>query len=113
MNKGLIYSTDHGAMCPECGRPAARCECSRIRKAAVPLTDGIVRVRFETHGRGGKRVTVIRGLPLSEDALVELPRKFKQRFGTGGTVNASAVEIQGDHRDQIVQELRSQGYTVR
>ena len=105
MNKGLIYSTDHGAMCPECGRPAARCECSRIRKAAVPLTDGIVRVRFETHGRGGKRVTVIRGLPLSEDALVELARKFKQRFGTGGVKFGPGLHHLQRHREFFRRDL--------
>jgi len=79
----------------------------------VPRTDGIVRVQYETHGRKGKRVTVIRGLPLSQSSLVQLAKRFKQQFGTGGTVQDLSIEIQGDHSDQIKQELKKQGYTVK
>jgi translation initiation factor 1 len=113
MDKGLVYSTDHGAMCPDCSQPAAQCACSRLQKEAVPKTDGIARVQYETHGRKGKRVTVVRGLPLSQAALIQLARKFKQQFGTGGTVQEHTIEIQGDHSDQIKQELKKQGYTVK
>jgi translation initiation factor 1 len=113
METGLVYSTEIGKMCPGCGQPAAQCACSRISKETVPQTDGVVRVQYETHGRKGKRVTVIRGLPLSESALVHAAKKFKQQFGTGGTVRENTIEIQGDHSDQIKQELKNQGYTVK
>jgi translation initiation factor 1 len=113
MDQGLVYSTDKGKLCPDCGEPVARCACSLILKAAVPRTDGVVRVQYETHGRKGKRVTVIRGLPLSAEALGQVAKKFKQQFGTGGTVQEHAIEIQGDHSDQIKQELKKQGFTVK
>ena len=113
MEKGIVYSTESGKMCPECGQPAAQCACSRLKKEALPATDGIVRVQYETHDRKGKRVTVIRGLPLSQSSLEQLARKFKQRFGTGGTVVEFMIEIQGDHCGEIRQELLKQGYTVK
>jgi translation initiation factor 1 len=56
---------------------------------------------------------VIRGLPLSQSSLEQLARKLKQRFGTGGTVVDFMIEIQGDHCDEIRQELLKQGYTVK
>ena len=50
---GLVYSTDHGRMCPDCRQPQAQCVCKR---APVPTGDGMVRVSRETKGRGGKAV---------------------------------------------------------
>jgi translation initiation factor 1 len=113
MDTGIVYSTGQGKMCPDCGRPVDQCECSRLKKEVVPQTDGMVRVQYETHDRRGKRVTVIRGLPLSRSNLEQLARKFKQRFGTGGSVQEFMIEIQGDHCDEIRQELQKQGYTVK
>jgi translation initiation factor 1 len=40
-------------------------------------------------------------------------RQFKQRCGSGGTVKEGIIEIQGEHRDVLVQELEKLGYTVR
>jgi translation initiation factor 1 len=113
MNNGIVFSTGVGKICPDCDQPAGLCVCSRLKKEAIPQTDGVVRVQYETHGRKGKRVTVIRGLPLSQVDLVKLAKKFKQQFGTGGTVQENTVEIQGDHSDRIKQELKKQGYTVK
>jgi translation initiation factor 1 len=100
-------------MCPDCSKPVLQCECGRLKKDALPVTDGVVRVQYETHDRKGKRVTVIRGLPLSRSSLEQLARKFKQRFGTGGTVQEFMIEIQGDHCDDIRLELQKQGYKVK
>jgi translation initiation factor 1 len=112
----IVYSTDQGRRCPECGRPVAECRCRRSKPAqpAAPAGDGIVRVGRETKGRKGKGVTVVRGLPLAGDELAALASRLKQRCGSGGTVDAGGViEIQGDHRDLLVAELGRLGYTVR
>jgi predicted translation initiation factor SUI1 len=58
-------------------------------------------------------VTIISDLPLDENGLNELAAKLKQRLGTGGTVKDGRIEIQGDHRDRIVQELEGMGYRVK
>ena len=67
----------------------------------------------ETAGRKGKGVTVVSELPLNEDALKELATQLKNKCGTGGTVKDGRIEIQGDHRDTIAQELEKLGYKVK
>jgi translation initiation factor 1 len=114
----LVYSTGQGRLCPECTRPLVDCHCRRSKPAqpaaaVAPPGDGIVRVGRETKGRKGKGVTVIRGLPLAGDALESLATRLKKRCGCGGTVEAGTIEIQGDHRDLLLDELGKLGYTVR
>lgn len=111
----IVCTTDLGRRCPECGRVVADCRCRRSKPAqpAAPAGDGIVRVGRETKGRKGKGVTVIRGVPLAGEALAELATRLKKRCGSGGTVDGGVIEIQGDHRDLLVEELGRLGYTVR
>lgn len=73
--------------------------------------DGVVRIFRDRSGRNGKAVTVIRGLPARE--LEERVSDLKRACGAGGAVKEGAVEIQGDHRERIAEELRSLGYTVK
>lgn len=116
MTSRLVYSTGTGRLCPECTRPVAECRCRRSKPAQAapaPTGDGIVRVGRETKGRKGKGVTVITGVPLAGDELEALATKLKKRCGCGGSVEAGTIEIQGDHRDLLVQELGKLGYTVR
>jgi translation initiation factor 1 len=78
-----------------------------------PRGDGIVRVGRETKGRKGKGVTVITGVPLAGDALRELAGDLKRSCGSGGTLRDGVIEIQGDHRDRLVEELQRRGYRVK
>jgi translation initiation factor 1 len=75
--------------------------------------DGIVRVRRETGGRGGKTVTAIHGISAAESVLSALAGDLKRLCGTGGTVKNGIIEIQGDHRDKIVPVLVQRGYKVK
>jgi translation initiation factor 1 len=93
-------------------RPAAR------KPAPQPLprtTAGAARVRVsrEVAGRGGKAVSVIRGVPLEQDALEELASRLKRLCGAGGAVRDGAIEIQGEHRDRLVAELQRLGYEAK
>jgi translation initiation factor 1 len=106
-NGGLVYSTEAGRMCPACRNPVAHCAC---KKATAPPTDGVVRVFFETKGRGGKGVTVVRGLGLAEAELAALGKKLKAACGVGGTAKEGVVELQGDHRDRVIALLGAQGF---
>jgi translation initiation factor 1 len=110
-NSRLVYSSETGRICPECGRGINACVC---RKKSPPTAgDGIVRVRRETKGRGGKTVTVIAGLPLDEAGIKALAGELKRRCGTGGTVKDGLVEIQGDHRELLLAELTARGYKAK
>jgi translation initiation factor 1 len=121
---GLVYSTEKGRLCPDCGQPIARCECSRAkpsgggnRGTAPPRNpvprDGIVRVGRETKGRKGKGVTLVMGVPVAPAELAELCTRLKKKCGSGGAVKEGVIEIQGDHRDAIVEEIAAQGWTVK
>ncbi|MBI5277405.1 MAG: translation initiation factor Sui1 [Burkholderiales bacterium] len=107
---GLVYSTDGGRMCPECRKPVAQCICGVAPPPAS--ADGIVRVSRETKGRGGKAVTVVRGLGMDADALERIGKQLKAACGSGGTVKDGVVEVQGDHRDKVMALLQSQGHKV-
>ncbi len=108
----LIYSTDLGSVCPDCAKPKNNCICRQIKRRAVPETGGAVRIRYEIAGRKGKAVTLITGLPLSEERLLDLAKKLKQQFGTGGAVKHFVIELQGDQRKKTVCALRKLGYSV-
>ncbi len=100
-------------MCPACGRAVGECVCRELQAQAIPAGDGVVRVSRETKGRKGKGVTLISGVPLDENKLRNLGKQLKRRCGAGGTVKDRVIEIQGDHRDVLIEELKKQGYTVK
>lgn len=97
----LVYSTEQG-----------RIEEPKPEETA-PETDGIVRIRRETKGRKGKGVTVIEGLGLTSSELKPIAKALKARCSVGGTVKDFTIEIQGDQRDNCMQYLQQQGYTVK
>lgn len=119
----LVYSSEHGRVCPECGRSESRCRCrgkgararikAREEAAAAQKSDGIVRVAQSTKGRKGKTVSTVTGVPLDDDALRQLAGELKRRCGTGGALKDGVIEIQGDHRDTLITELEGRGFTVK
>jgi len=108
----LVYSTDTGRrLPPSASAPVAECVCGKDRPASVG--DGIVRLHRETKGRGGKAVTLVKGLPLAGNELKALAKALKQKCGVGGAIKGNEVEIQGDQREILKTELESRGYTVK
>ena len=108
---GIVYSTDKGQICPDCGNPKDECICNS--RQTVRPGDGIVRISRETKGRKGKGVTLISGLPLNDIELKFLAKALKVSCGSGGTVKHGIIEIQGDQRDRLMNELKSRGYNAR
>ncbi len=106
-----VYSTDQGRLCPQCLRAQAECVCPAH---AAPRRDtGAVRIRLERKGRGGKAVSVVTGIPLDDKALNALNKRLKRQCGTGGTVKDGAIELQGDHRQQLLVLLVDAGYPAK
>lgn len=108
----LVYSTEAGRTCPACRQPLAACTCAQQAKAQV-LGDGRVRVSREKQGRGGKTVTVVRGLALDADALVALGKQLRSACGTGGTAKDGVLELQGDHVERVLALLQQQGHAAK
>lgn len=111
MKSVRVYSTGQGAICPGCGKPTGQCACRAAK--SVPRGDGIVRVSRETKGRKGKGVTLIAGISLDEENLEALAKDLKQCCGTGGTLRDGVIELQGDQRDRIIEELQQRGHRVK
>jgi translation initiation factor 1 len=106
----LVYSTDSGRMCPACRRPVAACVC---RAQSTAKGDGIARVSRESKGRGGKTVTLVRGLALDAEALAALGKRLRNACGAGGTLKEGVLEIQGDHAERVLALLQAEGFTVK
>ena len=100
-NSRLVYSTGDG------DRRARRDETS----APELPNDGVIRIFRGKGGRGGKAVSVVRGLPRRD--LAAVAKDLKRHCGSGGTVKDGAVEIQGDQREKIAARLEAEGYTVK
>lgn len=102
-NDRLVYSTGDGDQ-----RRASR-ETTPARGPQLP-DDGVVRVFREKGGRGGKTVTVIRGLGGDRAAVAS---DLKRLCGSGGSVKDGAIEIQGDHREKVIARLQAAGHRVK
>ena len=106
----VVWSSDGGdrrrSASPPSSRPASPRDPSRA------AAGGRVKVRREVAGRRGKAVTTISGVPLDEAGLRELAGRLKKRCGVGGSAKDGVIELQGDHRDTVVEVLRADGYDV-
>ncbi len=72
--------------------------------------DDVLRVYLERKGRGGKAVSIIKGLTLSEERMKEMCKMLKSKCGVGGSVKDAEIIIQGDQRDRLIKELGVMGY---
>jgi translation initiation factor 1 len=99
----VVWSSDDGDL-----RKARDPDVARARDLA--RAGGRVKIRRETSGRRGKAVTTVSGVPLADDGLRELAGRLKRRCGVGGSVKDGVIELQGDHRDVVLEVLRADGY---
>jgi translation initiation factor 1 len=110
----LVYSTGVGSICPGCGWPERDCKCSSQNTPRETIPDLIVaKMRMEKKGRGGKTVTVVYNLPNNAAFLKDLCSELKRACGTGGAIDAGAIELQGDLRDRVRECLMKKGYLVK
>ena len=80
---------------------------------SLPPQQQTIYLHRESSGRGGKAVTLVKKLVLSEDDLKALAKKLKNECGTGGTIKDGVIEIQGEHREKIAAVLQELGYKVK
>src|SRR3954471_18345375 len=99
-DRRVVYSSSDGDL-----RKARPADVVRARN-----TTGRVKVRREIGGRKGKTVTTVANVPLPDAGLKELAGRLKKRCGVGGSVKDGVIELQGDHRDVVLEVLRAEGY---
>jgi len=83
------------------------------RRGELPPQQQTIYLHRESGGRGGKVVSLVKNLILSEDDMKSLAKKLKQECGTGGTVKDGIIEIQGEHRQRMAEVLQKLGYKVK
>jgi translation initiation factor 1 len=88
------------------------CAC-KAQSSVAAQGDGTVRVGRESKGRGGKAVTIVRGLPLDAAALAALGKRLRTTCGAGGTVKDGIIEVQGDHCARLIDLLSQDGWVVK
>lgn len=81
-----------------------------VSPKSLPPNQQTVYLHRESKGRGGRGVSLVKNLALSEMDMKALAKKLKQACGSGGTVKAGVIEIQGEHREKIAEVLSKLGY---
>ena len=110
-NTRLVYSTDPDVVVEP--RRQRKRKQKPIRSQPSLPKDGVVRVFLDRKGRGGKSVSVLRGIQSHPEGKKTLLKQLKSKLGTGGAVKDGNIEIQGDHRDRIVVLLEKMGYRAK
>lgn len=124
---GLFAGTslERPVTCERCQKPLAECACPRDASGKILLPkDQAVRIRREQ--RRGKVVTVVGGLDPNANDLPALLKQLKSALGAGGTLSDAApstsktaaaekseIELQGDHRDRLVEWFKKQGFNAK
>ncbi|MBM3145901.1 MAG: translation initiation factor [Chloroflexi bacterium] len=104
-NRPTVWSSQHGDLRKRSSKPAAQ--------TSLPPQQQTAYLHRDSKGRGGKTVTLVENLALSEEDAKALSKKLKQACGSGGTVKDGVIEIQGEHRQKIAEVLRELGYKVK
>lgn len=111
---GLFAGTDleRPVTCEVCANPLDACECPRNAQGSVCRPqDQPARVQREK--RRGKWTTVVTGLDADASDLPGLLKDVKKLCSAGGTATADGFEVQGDHRDRLVEWLKAKGYPAK
>jgi translation initiation factor 1 len=104
-NNQTVWSSEQGDV---------RKQESKSRKViSLPPHQQTVYLHRDSKGRGGGSVTLLKNLTLSKEDMKYLARRLKQICGSGGTVKDNLIEIQGEHREKIAEELKKMGYKVK
>ena len=99
-DRRVVYSSSDGDL-----RKARPADVVRARN-----TTGRVKVRREVGGRKGKTVTTVANVALDDAGLKELAGRLKKRCGVGGSVKDGVIELQGDHREVVLEVLKAEGF---
>ncbi len=70
-------------------------------------------LHFAKEKRRGKVVTIVKPFHIEKKELQLLLKKLKKRFGTGGTVTETSLELQGDSVTLVKPYLQELGYRMK
>lgn len=94
------------AICATCGLPKDLCVCETIARESQKIRVVLDKKKF------GKPYTVITGINEHEVDTKDLAKKLKNKFACGGTAKDGSIELQGDHRRNVKEELIKLGFVA-
>ncbi|MFT3890565.1 MAG: hypothetical protein QM730_02935 [Anaerolineales bacterium] len=104
-NSKTVWSSDQGDL--------RKKEQKAAGTKSLPPQQQTAYLHRDSKGRGGKSVTLIKNLTLSEDDMKSLAKRIKQDCGVGGTVKDGMIEIQSEQRERIAEILQKLGYKIK
>ena len=104
-NNKTVWSSEQGDL--------RKNEQKTANTKSLPPQQQTAYLHRDSKGRGGKSVTLIKNLVLSEDDMKSLAKRIKQDCGVGGTVKDAVIEIQSEQRERIAEILQRLGYKVK
>ncbi len=75
------------------------------------LQDTPILCKYEK--RKGKAITILEGYSGSKSDFKKLTKELKQTLNVGGSFKDDKIFIQGDYREQIMQILKTKGFTIK
>lgn len=105
MAKGKLHSGEGWSFIPAGGDKKAERE-------SLPPEKQRPKISLEKRA-GGKVVTVIANVVLSDADRKALARELKQACGGGGTDREDSIELQGDHRETAKAHLVRKGWPIK
>ena len=91
-------------VCPKCGLVKELCVCEIIAKEEQRIRILIIKRSY------GKIITLIKGINSKDIDLKEVAKNLKTKMACGGTVKEGVIELQGDHRQKVKEELIKMGF---
>ena len=79
----------------------------------IPPNQQNLKIEASRKGRGGKTVTIISGFQEKPETLATLAKQLKAQCGTGGTVKDNEIEIQGEHKQKLLEIITKLGYKAK
>jgi translation initiation factor 1 len=106
-DRPTVYSTESGDH-----RKKKKQAAQRTARGLVSMPPGkqTAYLHRDSKGRGGKVVSLVKNLQLSEKDMEALAKQLKKACGAGGAVKDGVIEIQGENRAKIAEVLEKLGY---
>jgi translation initiation factor 1 len=92
------------SVCDTCGLPKEICVCEEIAREQQEITITTTTRRY------GKTVTIVKGLNPDDIDVKSLTVDLKNACACGGSYKDGNIELQGDHREKVQDELEEMGF---